>query len=202
MIVALLRHGRTAWNEQGRLQGRADLPLAPAGEAQVDRWRVPPGFGDAIVVASPLVRAVATAQRFAGGAPRIVPDLIEMDWGAWEGETFATLRAAHAGAFAAAEARGLDFRPPGGESLREVQQRLLSWLALAAVQVEGPETAVIAVTHRGVLNALVAHLTGWNGIGRPPVKPRTDCAQVVAVDAAGRVAVRQWNVPLVVAQDG
>lgn len=199
MIVALLRHGRTAWNAQGRLQGRADFPLSPAGEAQVDRWRIPPGFEDADVVASPLLRAVATAQRLAGRPPRIVADLIEMDWGAWEGESFETLRGQHAQAFAAAEARGLDFRPPGGESLREVRQRLLSWLAHAAVA-GGPDAVVLAVTHRGVLNALVAHLTGWNGIGRPPVKPRNDCAQVIAVDAGGRVALHAWNVPLVIAQ--
>jgi broad specificity phosphatase PhoE len=56
---------------------------------------------------------------------------------------------------------------------------------------------VLAVTHKGVLNALVAHLTGWNAIGRPPVKPRTGCAQVVEVDARGAVTARAWNVPLV-----
>lgn len=192
MIVALLRHGRTAWNDAGRLQGRADVPLSAEGRAEVAGWRLPPALADARLVASPLVRAVETATLLAGRRPALVPDLAEMDWGGWEGETFASLRASHAAAFAAEEARGLDFRPPGGESRRDVQQRLLRWLATAA----GDATPVVAVTHKGVLNALVAHLTGWNGTGRPPVRLRRGTLQVVDVGAAGEVHGATWGVPL------
>lgn len=193
MIVGLLRHGRTAWNDAGRLQGRADPPLSAAGREQVRQWRLPAELGDARVVSSPLQRATDTARLATGRAPTIEPDLIEMHWGAWEGETFASLREHHRDAFAAAEARGLDFRPPGGESLREVQCRLLAWL----VRVAGDAGPVVAVTHKGVLNVLVAHLTGWNGIGRAPVKLKPDCAHLADVDAEGRVRVCAWNVALV-----
>lgn len=192
MIVAFVRHGPTAWNAHGRLQGRADVPLSADGRAQVARWRLPPDFADARLVASPLARAVETARLLGASEPAIAADLVEMDWGAWEGETFASLRAHHADAFAAAEAAGLDFRPPGGESIRDVQVRLLRWLASTAREA-GPW---VAVTHKGVLNALVAHVTGWNAIGRSPVKLRPACAHVVAIDAAGRPSVQGWNIPL------
>jgi probable phosphoglycerate mutase len=192
MIVALLRHGPTPWNEAQRLQGRADIPLSGAGCELVGAWRLPAELAAADIVTSPLARAVATARIVTGREPVIEPDLIEMDWGAWEGETFATLREQHAAPFAAAEARGLDFRPPEGESIREVQQRLLRWLACAATR-PGP---VVAVTHKGVLNALVAHLTGWNGIGRPPVKLRPGCLHTVDVDATGAVLACRWNLAL------
>ena len=59
----------------------------------------------------------------------VEPALIETDWGHWEGRTLAELRQRHGGEMAALEARGLDFRPPGGESPRDVQARLASWLA-------------------------------------------------------------------------
>jgi probable phosphoglycerate mutase len=192
VIVAFVRHGPTAWNAHGRLQGRADVPLSADGRAQVARWRLPADVAGARLVASPLARAVETARLLGGTEPAIAADLVEMDWGAWEGETFASLRAHHAHAFAAAEAAGLDFRPPGGESIRDVQARLLRWLAATAREA-GP---VVAVTHKGVLNALVAHVTGWNAIGRSPVKLRPACAHVVAIDAAGRPSVRAWNAPL------
>ncbi|HEX4885301.1 MAG TPA: histidine phosphatase family protein [Casimicrobiaceae bacterium] len=192
MIVAFVRHGRTAWNAAQRLQGRADVPLSPEGRAQVLRWRLPADLASARMVASPLARAVDTARLLGAGEPAIEPALVEMDWGGWEGETFASLRAHHARAFAAAEARGLDFRPPGGESIREVQARLLGWLAGAA----GTGAAVVAVTHKGVLNALVAHLTGWNAIGRSPVKLRPDVVHLVEVGPRGELQARSWNVPL------
>jgi broad specificity phosphatase PhoE len=192
LIVALLRHGATPWNEARRLQGRADVALSPAGREQVAAWRLPPEFAAAELVSSPLARAVETARIVAGREPAIAPDLIEMDWGAWEGETFASLREHHAEAFAAAEARGLDFRPPRGESMREAQQRVLRWIGRIAVR-PGP---VVAVTHKGVLNVLVAHLTGWNAIGRSPVKLRPGTLHLFDVDAGAGLRVRAWNVAL------
>jgi probable phosphoglycerate mutase len=193
MIVALLRHGPTEWNAARRLQGRADIPLSPQGREQVRAWRLPPELAAARLVASPLARARETARLLGGREPALAPGLVEMDWGDWEGMTFDELRATHAQAFAAAEANGVDFRPPRGESLREVRERLTAWLAAAAA---GPEP-VVAVTHRGVLNALVGLLTGWNGIGRGPLKLRAGCVHVVEVAAGGRLRERAWNVPLV-----
>ena len=39
--LAVLRHGPTAWNEAGRIQGRSDPPLSPQGKAWVGHWQVP-----------------------------------------------------------------------------------------------------------------------------------------------------------------
>ncbi len=41
MIVSFLRHGSTLWNEQGRMQGRRDVPLSVRGHAQVRAWNIP-----------------------------------------------------------------------------------------------------------------------------------------------------------------
>jgi len=46
--LALIRHGPTAWNEVGRVQGQSDVPLSARGRALVGAWRLPAtlaGFG-------------------------------------------------------------------------------------------------------------------------------------------------------------
>lgn len=194
MIVGFVRHGRTAWNDAGRMQGRADIPLSEAGRIQVHGWRLPASLASARVVTSPLVRAVETAILLGSRDP--IPDagLIEMDWGEWEGETLAALRARHGEAFTRNADRGLDFRPPRGESPREMQSRVNAWLAGIAAHAE----PVVAVTHKGVIRAALTLVTGWNMLGKPPVRLADDAVHLIEVDAGGAVRVHEWNVPLVI----
>ena len=85
MNVYLLRHGRTAWTEQHRYQGRRDIPLSPEGEAELRRA----DFAPAVVWVSPLSRARRTAELlFPGAEQRVEPDLVEMDFGAFEGRSY------------------------------------------------------------------------------------------------------------------
>jgi probable phosphoglycerate mutase len=192
MIVALLRHGRTEWNDAGRMQGRADLPLCASGREQVRAWLLPDELNGARFVSSPLARAKETARLLAGSDPAIEPDLVEMDWGRWEGETFASLRAALGPAYTAAEALGLDFRPPGGESPRDVQHRVTGWFERITNEA-GP---IVAVTHKGVLRAVLARLTGWQMIGKAPVKLAPDSAHLFEVGPPAAIRAIAWNVPL------
>ena len=197
MIVALVRHGRTEWNDARRMQGRVDIPLSDAGRAQVAAWRLPAAVAGARVVASPLARAIETARLLTGAEPRVEPDLVEMDWGAWEGRTFDELRDELGPVYATAEALGVDYRPPRGESPRDVQVRVLRWFARVSAE-PGP---VLAVTHNGVLRALVAHLTGWDMTSKPPVKLRPDRIHLFEAEGDSLRAV-EWNVPLHAARHG
>ncbi len=192
MIVAALRHGSTLWNEAGRMQGRHDEPLSPAGRAQVAAWRLPPTLEAPVRwLSSPLARAVETARLVGGTEPLRVPALVEMDWGEWEGRTLGELDAAFGDAFRRNAAAGLDFRPPGGESPREVRERVLRWL-LALPPAEG---TTVAVTHNGVIRALLSAATGWDMTGKPPLRLRRDALHRFDV-VAGRIALREANVPL------
>ena len=157
-VLALIRHMPTAWNAAGRLQGREDLPLAV--EMAPD-WVVPPELNGFRWLTSPLRRAVGTAHRLGIADPTIEPRLAEMGWGEWEGETVAGLRARLGTEMAMAEAAGLDLRPPGGESPREVLARVQGWMS-------GLEGATLAVTHRGVIRAIFAAAAGWDLVGKPP----------------------------------
>ena len=94
-----------------------------------------------------------------------------MDWGDWEGARLADLRAADPPGMAANEARGLDFRPAGGESPRELQERLRPWLADCAAA----GAASLAVCHKGVIRALFALATGWDMTAPIDGEPRGAC---------------------------
>jgi probable phosphoglycerate mutase len=162
-----LRHAATDWNEAGLLQGRAERGLSPAGRAAAAAWRVPAFAAGWPVLCSPLRRARETAA--AMGLPAQVEDrLIEMNWGEWEGCSPAELRAGDP-RFAAAEVRGLDLAPPGGESPRQVALRLRPWLDSL-----GQDS--VAVTHKGVLRALLHLATGWDFQGKAPAKARAGTA--------------------------
>jgi probable phosphoglycerate mutase len=180
MKILLIRHGRTAWNEQGRMQGRVDLPLSPAGRAEVAGWQLPDGWAGARWLSSPLRRATETAALLTHRPVAIEPRLIEMDWGAFEGRTLAELRAAAPAAMAASEARGLDFRPDGGESPRAVRARLESLLA------ELTDAPAVCVTHKGVIRAAISLATGWDMRCKPPIRLANDAAVVLERD--GHVA--------------
>ena len=197
MIVAFVRHGMTAWNEEGRMQGRRDIPLSARGRAEVRAWRLPARAAgipplQMSWVSSPLRRAVETAEILSGATPPCEPALTEMDWGEWEGFGLHELRGRHGEEFARNEAAGLDFRPPGGESPRVVQRRVVRWLAAAA----GERESLFAVTHKGVLRAVLAAATGWDMTGKAPHRLRPATLHLFAVQPGGTVTLQECNVPL------
>ena len=53
------------------------------------------------------------------------------------------------------------------------------------------------MTHQGVIRALLAAITGWNMIGRPPVRLADDVVHIIDVDPAGSLRAIEWNVPLI-----
>jgi broad specificity phosphatase PhoE len=170
--LLIVRHGRTEWNEQGRIQGRTDTELSPAGRRQVQAWRLPEAFRAARCVASPLRRALETARLLGHPASATDARLAEMRWGAFEGRLLAELRAERGTAMEADEALGLDFRPPGGESPREVAARLSDFLVDAARQ----PVDLLVVAHKGILRASLVLALGWDMLGRPPVPLEEDTA--------------------------
>lgn len=188
--LLILRHGPTAWNAARRLQGHIDEPLSDDGRRRVRTWRLPPGADSLHWVASPLARAWETAL-ILGLTPVAEPRLREMSWGAWEGRTVPELAAA--GLMAEAHDRqGLDFRPPGGESPRDVQARLRPWLAEVATSGRGTG----AVAHAGVIRAVYSLATGWDLASEPAHTIRNACAHRFRLAADGTPTLLALNIAL------
>ena len=139
------------------------------------------------IVSSPLARCVETAALIGASSAEREPRLAEMSWGAWEGRRLPDLRAELGRAMEENEARGWDFRPAGGESPREVLVRVRSWLA-------GLAEPTLAVTHRGVIRAVLASASGWDLLGKPPAKLDWSAVHLVRGDGDGAPRIERLNV--------
>lgn len=192
MKLALIRHGPTAWNAEKRIQGRTDVALSEAGRATVRSWRLPAEFESYQVLASPLTRARETAELLGLHVDAVESALAERSWGAWEGARLPELRERYGSDMKRWEGRGLDFRPPDGESPRDLVARLAPLLSRLAA--DGTDT--LAVTHRGVIRSIYARATGWDMRAEAPDKLRDGCVQLFTLACDGTPQVQALNRPL------
>lgn len=187
--ILLLRHGATEWSRTLRHTGRTDIPLDAAGEtAAAALAPVLATERFALVLCSPLVRATRTAE-LAGLTPfEVDPDLLEWDYGAYEGRTTAQVRAERPG-----WDLWVDGVPPGatpGESPAAVGER--ADRALGRIRASLADGDVAVVAHGHLLRVLTAR---WLAL------PASD-GRLFALDAAGRSwlgyehgreVIRRWN---------
>ena len=189
--VLMVRHARTEWNEGGRIQGHTDIPLSEAGRARLRESQIPAAYGEFVWRSSPLRRAVESAALLGATDLEVDPRLMEMDWGDWEGETRPELRKRLGARMERMEERGVDFRPSGGESPRELIHRLNEWLC----DVRRGGQGVIAVTHKGVIRAALALATGWDLRGSAPVRLDWECAHLFVIGGEG-LGIGEVNIAL------
>jgi probable phosphoglycerate mutase len=184
VLLALLRHADTAWSIEGRIQGRSDVPLLPGGTC-----RLPELCRGMRVVTSPLERCVQTAALIGASDAEREPRIAEMSWGGWEGRLLAELRAELGEPMRENEARGWDFRPAGGETPREVFDRLKGWLA----EMARADLPTLAITHRGVIRAILAAAAGWDLRGAPPAKLDWSAVHLFRLAPDGSPAIERLN---------
>jgi probable phosphoglycerate mutase len=159
--IYLIRHGEIIQSSPRRFVGKTDLPLTEHGREQIVGVAGQlAGRGVGRLLCSPLSRCVESAGIIGaalGVVPETVPDLREIDLGAWEGLTVDEVRERFPGRY---EARGRNlagFRPPGGESFADVQRR--AWPAFEAATAEMDEPLAI-VAHGGVNRVLLCRILG------------------------------------------
>jgi broad specificity phosphatase PhoE len=187
--LLLIRHGVTDWNAEKKLQGHANIELNDMGRKLLARRKIPAIYSNFQVLSSPLKRAVETARILTGKQPAIIPDLIEMDWGDWEGKTIAQLRSHSPDIMAENEAKGLDMCPPAGESPRDVQRRLLPWL-------QSLDQDTLAVTHKGVIRAIKSLAYGWDMKAKSKIRFDWTAAHLFDVNAHGQIMPVEVNISL------
>ncbi len=157
-LLYLLRHGEIEWPEPDGFIGQTDAPLSAQGRRQARAWnhdlRLIEFSG---LWSSDLKRAAETAAIvFAGRSEgvRRCRELRELHLGEWDGLPRSCVRERHPDLW---QARGQDlagFRPPGGESFSDLQERVVRCVQQIAAAATGP---VCLVTHAGVLRVLMCH---------------------------------------------
>ena len=154
ITLYLIRHGETDWNRDQRYQGQTDIPLNDLGRAQarangMSLRNLMPEIAAADYLSSPLVRAIETMEllRAEMGLPksgyRRDPQLLELNYGHWEGQLAADLPLNDPESVASKATDPFGWRPHGGESYNDLMQRVTQWLATL-------ERDTVAVTHGGV----------------------------------------------------
>jgi broad specificity phosphatase PhoE len=167
--IIFIRHGETAFNASGRLQGQQDIPLNARGREQasaVGRYlRDARGAemmrldAEGAFWASPLVRARQTmelARAAMGLAPlvyRLDARLKELSFGDWEGLSWREVERIDPAGVKARKGNKWGFAPPAGESYAMLAERVKSWL-------EERDGDSFLAAHGGVGRALMVLLAG------------------------------------------
>jgi probable phosphoglycerate mutase len=155
----MVRHGETAWNAEGRVQGQTDVPLSAVGKAQARALAAALGRERfAALYASDLARVQQTAAppaRALGLEVRLDASLRERHYGKFETLTYAEARELHPEDYARFKAKepGYDFG--SGESLLAFNARAIA--CVAAIAGRHPGEAVLVFTHGGVLEMVRRH---------------------------------------------
>jgi broad specificity phosphatase PhoE len=185
--VFTIRHGETAWSLSGQHTGTTDIPLTDNGRRLAERLRpvlAKESFG--LVLVSPLQRARETCALAGFGDRAIVePDLMEWNYGEYEGLTTDQIQAARPG--------WLIFRDgcPGGETPEQVAARADRVIARAGAA----EGDVALFAHGHVLRVLVARWIGLPAGGGQHFLLDTGTLCVLGHYRESR-AVKVWNGPL------
>lgn len=187
--VYLVRHGETEWSKSGRHTGRTDLPLTKAGEEDGRKLRERlAAIAPDTVFASPLMRARRTAE-LAGFTPEIVPDLLEWNYGEYDGLTAAEIRA-----------RNPDwnlFRSgcPGGESPAEIAARV-DRLIKRLRELTG---TVLCFAHGHILRVLAARWVNQEVALAGNLLLGTANLSMLSFDhnSLDEPAIKMWNCPSV-----
>lgn len=155
MDVILIRHARPAMTA-GLCYGRTDLELAspmdPEPSAIVEKLSAHPPHR---LLASPLQRSRLTAEALAEAAQlstiEIDAQLMELDFGAWEGSQWDDIPRGEIDQWARDLVHG---NPHGGESAADLLARVTTWAEATSAT---PASCVWAVTHAGCMRALASH---------------------------------------------
>jgi len=187
-IVLLVRHGETEWSRDGRHTGRTDIPLTGTGEAQAAAVRATlAALRFQLVLCSPSGRARRTAELAGLTDIELDPDLVEWDYGDYEGRTTADIQQDRPGWYLWTDG------VPDGETVAQVGARADRVLARIAPALEAGDVALVG--HGHALRVLAAR---W--IDLPPAagaRLRLDTGTLSRLGAEHeRPVLDTWNAPV------
>jgi broad specificity phosphatase PhoE len=191
--LLLIRHGETEWSRSGQHTGRTDVPLTEGGVAAAAA--LAPDLARRIVVAaftSPASRASRTARLVGLTAARPDPDLMEWDYGGYEGRTTAEIRLTRPDWYLWRDGVVPGDEAHPGETVGQVAARADA--VLRRVRPLAARGDVVLVAHGHLLRILTAR---WLGLEPEAGRYfRLDTGTISALDSEhGEPVIASWNVP-------
>jgi len=163
--LCIIRHGETAWNAEGRVQGQTDVPLSEVGRAQAravaGALSAPASERFAALYASDLVRVTQTAAPASerlGLRVRLDARLRERHYGVFETLTYADAKERFPEEYGRFKLRDPDYDFGTGESLSGFYTRAIECLNALVARHAGE--SILVFTHGGVLEMAYRHATG------------------------------------------
>jgi len=197
--LVLVRHGRTAWNAEGRAQGHADVSLDDTGRAQAEAMApVVASYDPVLLVSSDLARARETAaflEKATGLSAEEDARLREYDLGSRTGLTRAEFAREFAGQEGGEAAWDVHAHAlvPGAETAEQVYDRIVPATREVLERLTPGETAVL-VLHGAALRIAVAGLLGWAIEASDGLAAMDNCAWAVLEDSRpGRLRLAAYN---------
>lgn len=161
MKLYIIRHGQTDWNIAKKIQGRQDIPLNGRGRYQAGCLKKAMEDRPVTAVFSSLqIRAMETAKAVASSSGSVVipvKDLMEINYGSWEGKTEEELLQEDRALYEAWWSHPAETAPPGGESISQVNERCQKAWKEIKPQLTG-DAAIVA--HGGLLAHFMEQLLG------------------------------------------
>ena len=159
--ILLVRHGETAWNVEKVFRGRIDIPLNERGLKQAELLGEHLSDEDIIAVySSPLRRALGTAEEVAKHHGLRVEELVDLDYGEWQGLLHGTVREKYKELYEVWLKAPHLVRMLGGESLGDLRKRAIGFVERVVRRYGDREGAVVLVSHRVVNKVLICALLG------------------------------------------
>lgn len=189
--IYLVRHGETQWSKSGRHTGRTELPLTAQGERDATAVASLLPQQPALVLCSPLQRAQRTAALAGLTITRTDPDLLEWDYGAWEGLTTAEIREQRNDPEWTIWSEPIPAGATPGEQLADIGARASQVIAHCLPVIEQGEECVL-VAHGHVLRILTAT---W--LALDPIDGRLFALEPATLSILGfeheQHVIRTWN---------
>jgi len=161
--IILVRHGKTVWNAEGRYQGKMDIPLNEEGKEQARKvGEALKDFPIKAVYSSPLARCRDTAQEIAKHhvlEVKTKEGFKEIDHGEWEGLLASEVEERYPELLKLWREKPSQVKMPGGESLKDVQERAVKAFN-EVIKEHSDEDLIVIVGHDATNKVLMCHLLG------------------------------------------
>ena len=183
MIIYLIRHGQTEYNDKSIFRGQLDIPLNSYGISQAE------SIGKALeavdfdaIYTSPLIRAKKTAEIISKYQSKkkninIENDFTDLNYGAWQAKSHEEVKNNYSQLYYEWGTRPYNIQIPGGESLYEAQKR--SFNGLKKIINNNSGKIICIVSHRVINKLLISKILGIPKTGFWKIRQDTGCINII-----------------------